>query len=210
MTSGRETAEVALKPALAARGWNPRASGRFTKEIRPGITAVIAVSAACKHHAPGSASVTMMVGLRDDATEEIVERLSGSWTPRYMGRTWVTPLGYLLSEHDYLDGERVFNEGNAVTHAEELADLLVHQVEPRLRRIADDASEFTALAERSTCSMGPDGLCRIATMLARTQGPEVASTYVADRLTSLGQRTDPAADLERGMAARVMAALTAE
>ena len=70
-------------------------------------------------------------------------------------------------------------------------------------------SELEALAQGSTTSMGPSGLCRVATLLARTQGPEAASEYVAQRLTSLGDRTDPAADLERDVAPRVLAVLGA-
>ena len=151
-----------------------------------------------------------VVGLRDEAIEEIVEQLSGSWTPRYMGRTWVTALGYLLPDPGYSDGERTFDHGNAGTQADELAQLLVDQAEPRLRQIAEDASALTALAEGSTSSMGPSGLCRIATLLARTQGREAASAYVAGRLNSLGDRTDPAANLERDVAPRVLAVLSAE
>jgi hypothetical protein len=210
MTSGREAANAALKPALSEAGWNPRAAGWFTKDLGPGVTGVLAVSAASKHHAAGRASVTFMVGLRDEATEEIVEQLSCPWTPRYQGRTVVTPVGYLLPNPDYRHGERDFDEQNASTQADELTHLLVNHAEPRLRQIADDASELTALAERSTSSMGASGLCRIATLLARTKGPKAASEYVAKRLTLLGDRTDRAAGLERDVAPRVLAVLGAD
>lgn len=93
MTTGRKAAAMALAPVLAAAGWKARASGWFTKEIQPGATGVLAVSSASEHHAAGSASVTIMVGLRDQATEDIVEQVMGPSTPRYAGRTWVTPLG---------------------------------------------------------------------------------------------------------------------
>jgi hypothetical protein len=200
----------ALKPALVPAGWKSRAAGWFTKDLRPGIWAVVAVSAASTHHAAGSASVTMMLGLRDEATQELVEQVTGPQTPRYQGRTWVTPLGYLVPDPSYSKGERDFDERNASTQAGELAHLLITQAEPRLRQIANDASELTALAELSTSSMGPSGLCRIATLLARTKGTEAASEYVTQRLAALRGRTDPAADLERGLAPSVLALLDAD
>jgi hypothetical protein len=149
-----------------------------------------------------------MVGLRDEATEEIVEEVSGPWTPRYQGRTWVIPLGYLLPNAGYRDGEREFDAGDATSQADELAQLLASHAEPELRRIASDPSELLTLVEDSTSSMGPAGLCRVATMAARTRGSEAASEYVAQRLSSLSDRTDPAADLEREVAPRVLAVLT--
>ncbi len=208
MTSGREVAESALAPVLTAVGWKARAAGWFTKEVGPGATGVLAVSVASKHHAAGSASVTLIVGLRDEATEEVVEQVSGPSSPRYAGRTWITPLGHLLPSGDYRAGERDFDEQNAAEKAEELAQLLATDAEPRLRQVADDLLELRALAEASTSGMGPAGLCRIATLVAKTHGPDAASEYVAQRLTSLGGRTDPAADLERDVGPRVIAALT--
>jgi hypothetical protein len=148
-----------------------------------------------------------MVGLRDEATEEIVEQVSGPWTPRYQGRTWVTPLGYLLPTPSYRDGEREFDARNATGPAEELAHLLASHAEPQLRRIADDPSELLALVEESISSEGPSGLCRVATLAARAGGPKAASEYVAQRLSSLRDRSDPAADLEREVAPRVLAVL---
>ena len=55
--------------------------------------------------------------------------------------------------------------------------------------------------------MGATGLCRIATLVARSQGRNAASEYVSKRLEELGARTDPAANLERDVAPQVMAAL---
>jgi hypothetical protein len=192
---------------LVAAGWQAKAAGWFTKEIAPGVTAVVAVSAASKHHAAGTASVTVHVGLRDDPTEHVVEELSGSSTPRYQGRTWVTALGYLLPGSSFFEGERVFNERNATSQAEELALSLAEHAEPRLLRIAGDPSELTRLAKDSVSSVGRSGLCRVATLLNRTQGLEAASTYVAQRLTELGDRTDHAAELEREVAPRLLAVL---
>ena len=196
-----------MRPVLLAAGWKPRAAGWFTKPMRPGLTAVIAVSAASKRHAAGNASVTIMVGLRDDATEEIVEQVTGPCTPKYQGRTWVTPLGHLLPNRGYRDGEREFGESDGTRQADELAHLLAAHADPQLNRIADDPSELRAFVENSTSNMGPSGLCRVATLLARTRGPEAAAEYVAQRLSSLGDRADSAADLEREVAPRVLALL---
>ena len=96
----------ALKPVLLAAGWRARAAGWFTKNLRPAVDAVIAVTVASEHHAAGSASATIMVGLRDEAIEEVVEQVAGPQKPRYQGRTWVAPLGYLLPDPGYRAGER--------------------------------------------------------------------------------------------------------
>jgi hypothetical protein len=200
-------AETVLKPALVAAGWQGRAAGWFTKEMTQEVTAVIAVSAASQHHDAGHASVTIHVGLRDDATERIVELVSGIRRPAYQGRTWVTPLGYLLPDSGYREGERAFDERNAATQADELTRLVVDHAEPRLRDIAGDPAELARLAEDSVSGVGPSGLCRVATLLCRAQDLERASGYVARRLTSLGDRTDPAAELERDVAPRLLAIL---
>lgn len=195
---------------LVAAGWQSRATGWFTKEMAPGVTAVVAVSAVSKHHAAGTAGVTVHVGLRDDATEQVVEELSGSWTPKYQGRTWVTALGYLLPGSSWFEGERVFNEGNDASQAKELALLLADHAEPRLLQIADDPAELTRLAKDSVSSEGVPGLCRLATLLNRTEGFGAASTYVTQRLRELGDRTDHAAELEREVAPRLLAVLGSE
>lgn len=210
MASGRVIAETAVKPILVAAGWQSRAAGWFTKEMAPGVTAVVAVSAASKHHAAGTASMTVQVGLRDDATEQVVEELAGSWTPKYQGRTWVTALGYLLPDSSYLAGERDFDERNATSQAEELALLLADHAEPRLRHIAGDPAELTRLVMDSVSSEGRPGLCRIATLLKRAEGFQAASTYVAQRLRDLRDRTDHAAELEREVAPRLLAVLRSE
>lgn len=148
-----------------------------------------------------------MVGLRDESIEKIVEQVCGSARPVYRQRTWVRPLGYLLPGRDFRDGERVFDSHNAEAQAEELAHPLTQQAEPRLRQLGGDPEGLRTMVESSTTNMGPSGLCRVAVLAARTQGPQAASEYVAHRIASLGDRTDPAADRERDVAPRVVAAL---
>lgn len=207
VTSGREIAGSVLKPALLAAGWKARAAGWFTKNLRPAVDAVIAVTAASEHHAAGSARVTFMVGLRDDAIEGVVEQMMGPQTPRYQGRTWVTPLGYLLPDPGHRAGERDFDDRDASRRAAELVHLLARHAEPQLDRIANDPAELRALVEHSSSSMGPHGLCRVATLVARAEGLETASQYVAQRLSSLADRSDPSAALERDAGPRVLAVL---
>lgn len=196
-----------MKPVLLAAGWRARAAGWFTKNLRPAVDAVIAVTVASEHHAAGSASATIMVGLRDEAIEEVVEQVAGPQKPRYQGRTWVAPLGYLLPDPGYRAGERDFDDRNHSGQADELAHLLARHAEPQLGRIANDPAELRALVEHSSSSMGPRGLCRVATLVARAEGLEAASQYVAQRLSSLGDRTEPAAALEREAGPQVLAVL---
>ena len=196
-----------MKPVLSSAGWQPRSAGWFTKEVAPEVTAVLAVGAGSRHHHPGHASVTVHVGLREAAIEAIVERVTGAPQPNYQGRTWTTPLGYLLPDPGFLKGERQFNEHNATAQANEIADIIAHYAEPRLRQIAIDAAELALLADQSVSSMGPAGLCRIASLRARNEGPQAAVQYVTARVAALGDRTDPAADLERDAAPRLLAVL---
>lgn len=208
MTSGRRVAEASLKPVLMSTGWRPRSAGWFTKDVVPEVTAVLAVGAASKHHPPGHASVTMHVGLRDEAIEAIVEKVTGTRQVSYQGRTWTTPLGYLIPESAFLEGEREFNEDNATAQAAEIGGIIAEYAEPRLRQIAMDPAEMTRLADQSVSSMGPAGLCRIASLRARSEGLQAAVQYVTERLAALGSRTDPAADLERDAAPGLLASLT--
>lgn len=169
--------------------------------------AVLAVGAGSKHRASGHASVTLHVGLRDAAIEAIVEKVTGAQEPSYRARTWTTPLGYLLPTPSFLEGEREFNEHNATAQAEQLASMIAEYAEPRLHQIVNDPLELARLADRSVNNMGAAGLCRIASLRARSEGPESSVKYVTERLAALGDRTDPAADLERDAAPRLLALL---
>lgn len=189
-------------------GWRPRAAGWFTKDVAPEVIGVLAVAAASKHHPPGYASVTVHVGLRDEATEAIVEKVTGTRQVSYQSRTWTTPLGYLLPESAFLEGEREFNEHNATAQAAEMVRVIAEYAEPRLRQIAMDPAEMARLAEQSVSSVGPAGLCRIASLRARSEGLQAAEQYVRDRLAALGGRADPAANLERQAAPGLVVLLT--
>ena len=61
--------------------------------------------------------MTVHVGLRDAAIEAIVETVTGARQLSYQGRTWTTPLGYLLPDPGFIEGEREFNEHNATAQA---------------------------------------------------------------------------------------------
>jgi hypothetical protein len=203
--TGRETAIAALKPLLIEAGWRPRAAGWFTKEMRPRVTAVIAVYTSVEHFAAGSAGVTFQVGLRVEDVEEIVEQVTGPWKPRYAGRTWVKPLGYLLENPGYNEGSRTFDPAKAGARAEELVRMLRDQAEPRLREMDD--SETVALAKRSPSEMGASGLCRIALLVTRALGPDAGRDYVLERVSSLGVRTEGNAVQEREIAPKVLSIL---
>lgn len=196
-----------MKPVLSSAGWRPRSAGWFTKEVAPEVTAVLAVGAGSQHHPPGHATVTVHVGLRDAAIEAIVERVTGAPRPNYQGRTWTTPLGYLLPDPGFLEGEREFDRHNATARANEIAGMITDHAEPRLRQIATDAAELALLADQSVSNMGSAGLCRIASLRARSEGLPAAVQYVTARVAALGDRTDPAADLERDAALRLLAVL---
>lgn len=203
MTTGRKAATEALKLPLTAAGWHPRAAGWLTKTVTPGVDAVLAVTAATRHHDPGTATVTVVTGLRVEDIENFVADAAGAVTPAYQQRTWVSPLGYLLPGDTYSSGELLFHAHNATSQAHDLAALITDHAEPELQRLAQDPGRLAALAETSISSNGPHGLARIAALRARHAGAEAGVQYAEERVEALSARTDTAADLERVTAARV-------
>ena len=155
----------------------------------------------------GTADVTLYVGLRSEEIESIVEYVCGVETPKYQGRTWVIPLGYLLPEASWKAGEREIAQANVQDVAKALVRLTVQHAEPRLREVALDPNELAQLAEASIGSMGSHGLCRIAALKGQTQSTAVAADYVRQRIDALADRTDAAAEAEREVAPRLLSIL---
>jgi len=79
--------------------------------------------------------------------------------------------------------------------------------EPRLHEIAEDPLLLRALTADSITGGGASGLCRVAALMARAHGFKAASDQIAQRMASLGKRTDEAARIERDAAPKVLAVL---
>src|SRR5580700_3066300 len=96
MTTGRKLAEMALREPMRSIGWQPRAAGWFTRQIAAGFLGVAAVGSASKHSRPGTAQITLYVGIRDEVTEQIAAELCGLRDDGYRQRTAINSIGYLL------------------------------------------------------------------------------------------------------------------
>jgi hypothetical protein len=64
VTSGRVLAQAALREPMQAIGWRPHAAGWFTRQVAAGFLGVIALGAASEHSRPGTAQITVRVGIR--------------------------------------------------------------------------------------------------------------------------------------------------
>jgi hypothetical protein len=94
--SGRRLIYQASRAPMEQAGWRPRASGWFTWPVSDGYLGVVAIATASRHTAKGTAQATAYVGLRDDATEQIVCQLCGMKDGGYRQRTAVAPIGKLM------------------------------------------------------------------------------------------------------------------
>lgn len=207
MTSGRVLAQRALREPMRAHGWTQRAAGWFTKTLAPGMLGVVAVGAASRYTAPGTALITLHLGLRDETTEQILSRLLGWKDQGYRQRTATTSIGYLLPGRAWRDW--LFAPSNAPDRAEELASAVHAHGEPYLRALVFDRAGLLAAAKASPDSIQAIGPCRIAVMLAQHGDRDQATAFVDERISRLGTRTDTVADSERESARRVRAWLQA-
>lgn len=181
-------------------GWQPRAAGWFTRQICAGFVGVAALGSASKHSRPGTARIMLHVGIRDEATEQVVSELCGLKDEGYRQRTATTGIGYLLPGSSWREWE--ITPGNAGELARQLAALVQRYAEPWLHRLSADHTELLEAARRSAAYIQAAGGCRVAVLLARHQGRGEATAFLRERVDGLGMRTDLAAEHEREMAAR--------
>ena len=93
--------------------------------------------------------------------------------------------------------------------AGELVRLVAEHVEPRLHQLASDTGGTHAVSRRVRGIHGTPWLCRIAALRSQCQGTVAAATYVHQRIESLGDRTDAAAEAERQVAPALLSNLGA-
>lgn len=197
MTTGRRRAEQALRDPLERAGWRPRAAGWFTHPISRTHLAVVALSAAVEHSAPGAAQVTLHVGLRDESVEPVVAELCGTRNDGYRDRTVSTSIGYLMPEQRW--HEWLVDEDTADAAAEDMSGAVTAYVEPYLRSLAHDPRAMIAAAKRSPAYIQATGKCRVVVLLAQHEGHERAATYLRSLAAELSDRDDEAALAERRM-----------
>lgn len=204
VTTGGALAEVALREPMRAIGWQPRAAGWFTRQIAVGFLGVAAV--ASRYYKPGTAGITLYIGIRDEVTEQAVSHLCTLKDEGYRQRTATTGVGYLLPGSSWREWE--ITPGSADEVARHLASLVPHHAEPYLRRLSSDDAELLVAVQDSAAYGQVVGACRVAVLLARHQGRDQAIAFLRERIDGLGMRTDAAAEAEREMAARARGWLT--
>lgn len=207
VTAGRILAQRALREPMRGIGWRPRAAGWFTREVAPGFLGVVAVGSASAHSMPGTARITLHVGVRDEVVEPLASQLCGLTDSGYQQRTATVGIGYLLPDSSWREWEITSHNAGPLAH--DLASLIPAHAEPYLRRLASDHAALLDAATSSPSSSQMIGVCRGAVLLARYSGRDHAIVFLRDRMAGLGTRTDAAAELERQAAVRVSEWLTA-
>ncbi len=200
MATGRGLAEKALREPMRSIGWQPRAAGWFTMRIADGFLGVIAIGAASKHCERGTALITLHVGIRDEASEEVVSRLCDGKDGGYHQRSVTTSIGYLMPECRWR--EWLITPDNADAVASELAGAAVEYGEPYLRRLASDRAKLLDGVWDDRHVGQPAGVCRVVVYRARYLDSKSALAYLDEEVAALGSRTDLAADVVRKMAPR--------
>jgi hypothetical protein len=208
MASGRQLAEKALREPMRAVGWEPRAAGWFTRQIAAGSLGVVVLGVASRYSRPQTARIMLHVGLRDESTERLASQLCGLKDAGYRQRTATTGIGYLLPRRSWCDWE--ITPTNAEELASQLAPVVQRYAEPYLRRLSSEHSALLEAARHSAGYSQAVGKCRIAILLASSEGRDQAMAFLLELTDGLRTRTDAAADLEREMAARVRDWLTAD
>jgi hypothetical protein len=182
-------------------GWEPRAAGWFTKQIAPGFVGVIAAGSASAHSMPGTARITLHVGIRDQTVEPLAAQLCEQRDSGYRQRTATVGIGYLLPDRSWREWEITSHNAGPLAH--DLASLVPAHAEKYLRRLASEHAALLEAAKSSPSSSQVIGVCRIAVLLARYSSRDHAITFLRQRMDGLGTRTDAAAALERQAAVRV-------
>jgi len=179
-------------------GWRSRAAGWFTTPVVEGYLGVVALGAASKHAQPGTAFVTLHVGIRDEQTEPVVARLCSGTDNRYRSRTATTSIGCLLPERRWREWPISAENGTDV--AAQLSEAVQRYAVPYLRELATDPNVLIDAAVGSPAYGQVTGWCRVAVLLARHRTPGEALAFVDEGVAALGERQDAAA-LEKRAAA---------
>ncbi len=195
VATGRGTIEAALRPALSERGWTPRASGWFTHPVLPGVLGVVALGVASKHSAPGAATATIHVHIRDERLEAAVADVTGWADQGYKTTTATTSIGYLMPSGRWYEWDVRPDSVDLV--ANEMALAVKQYAEPHVRKLAVDPDALLVAITASASYSTAHGLVRAVLMLSRTGRRREAGDLLAARMAQLGDRSDAAATEER-------------
>ncbi len=195
VATGRQTAERALRAPLTAAGWDARAAGWFTRAVGPDHLGVLALGSASEHTQPGTALVTIHVGVRQESVEGVVAALEESKAGDYRDRTAVTSIGYLMPERRWRDW--LIDGDTADRAAVEMCDAVTTYAEPWLVRMTTDTDGLLSGVKAAPSFAQSTGLIRYTVLLVLSGQADAARAFLSQRSQGLEDRTDPAADKER-------------
>jgi len=199
MTTGRKLIESALRGPMQKQGWSPRAAGWFTRTLSAGTSGVLAIGVASKHSAPGTATATLHVHLRDEQLEADVAELTGVRDQGYKTTTATTSIGYLLPAARWFEWD--VHPTNADAVAAEMVAAAHTYAEPHLRALAADPRALLAAIASSPSYTDATGFARVVVLMRRTGLESEASQLFERRMAGLAGRTDVAAEMERRLIA---------
>ncbi|HEX6758819.1 MAG TPA: hypothetical protein VF086_10495 [Propionibacteriaceae bacterium] len=175
MPTGRQLAERTLRPLMEEVAWRPRAAGWFTKQVAPGFLGVISVDVASKGYTKGSGTISLFVGLRDEALEPVVAKLCATEDHAYQGRTVVRYIGYVMPERTFLKWYIDADVADEV--CAELVRHVVNHADPYLAGLTSDQNALSA--EMAATGFGWMKHCRIAVRTFQLHGRVAADEYLA-------------------------------
>lgn len=200
MTTGRELAQKALREPMRSIGWQPRAAGWFTQRIADGFLGAIEIDAASKHSKPGTATITLRVGIRDEVGEAVVSRLCDAKDRGYRQLTVDTFIGYVMTGSQMQ--KWLITPDNADMIASELTAAVEEFAEPYLRKLASDQAALLDGVWSARNLGQPWGICRVVVYRARYQGRDFALAYLDEQVAALEARASSHVFVVRGMAER--------
>jgi hypothetical protein len=90
-----------VESLLMEDGFHSGVHGILLRPIRPGFAMFLGLNTAT-HRGDGMVGINPVVGLRDDAVQNLLTELTGH---RWIGPTLSIPLGYLMPERRYIEWE---------------------------------------------------------------------------------------------------------
>jgi hypothetical protein len=191
--SSLDEAFIAIGDRLGVRGWRKRGvKGVFTKELAPDTLGWIGLNSAREGYR-GAVAIGPAVGVRNQAVERLVARLSGATFHPFLPPTVVQQLGYLLPARGYKAW--VFTDESFDSSADELVECVDEHGLPDMLGLTD----LAALRARTEVNWEHDQQAHYRVPVLRLlTGDRVGALAALDRVeTLLVGRDDPAAQLFR-------------
>jgi hypothetical protein len=191
-----EFSELAAR-AICSVGFRKRSGDIYTRRINNDTLGWIGLNRAI-HSASGVLEINPVVGVRNQAVEQMVARMTGQKLHSYIPPTVSAHLGYLMDRKEYTPWFFGEDEDNASAVRKMVSAIRAHGLP-----FMEANATLDALCETIANSRygWPEQLAYRLPLVYYLTGEVVKAKEVLDsHLEALGQRADPAAEEYRGFA----------